>query len=149
MTLAQIPNVDPKNLQDFVVLLSVLVGLVATAVGGFIMLRKAGNTAAEARVISPQPLQIESVAKLVTRDQCEALHMSLADHLARHEKSIESLWGTVRTEHTKIREEMNRAFKDIDRTLGRIEGKLETRNGDLLVQITDHIERKLNERDSS
>lgn len=99
--------------------------------------------------ISPQPLKVEHAEKFVSQTEC-AIHrediirrldeqdksraeiskkMTEAEHTARvRSAGIYSKMEEMRKELTnntnELRSEMNRNFNDTERTLGRIEGKL-------------------------
>lgn len=74
--------------------------------------------------ITPDPLRIEKLDKFATRDFCNVKHTDIQVRLERIDHEIGALWATVRTENENIRNEVRKGFQDIERSLGRIEGKL-------------------------
>jgi hypothetical protein len=113
-----------KNLM--IVMLAALGGA-GVVVGMYAVFRKKG--------IEPQPLgveveggvQVEKRTQFVPKPTCKILHNEVDRRLAEHDKSIQSLWSTMREEDERTRAQLNKSFNDIERSLGRIEGKLDGR----------------------
>jgi hypothetical protein len=117
--LAQVDKVDPSFFHQFtLVILGLLSGLASAAA-------IAGALFAKRRKIEPQPLQVEEAEKFVTASACGSSHAHLIKRLDQHDEIIRDLWTTFRAENASIRHEMTKGFQDMERALGRIEGKLD------------------------
>jgi len=75
--------------------------------------------------IEPQPLEVRGVSPWVTEQQCGQMHKDMHRRLDEYGVEIRNLWGTMHKEDEKTRNMLVKALQDIERTLGRIEGKLE------------------------
>lgn len=121
MWLAQIDKVQPGFLHQAALLLIGVLG------GGAAVATIAGLFVKRKRQVEPQPLEVKASAEYVTEDQCRERRGEMAARIKALEAQAENLWSTMRRENTDIRAEMAQTFKDIERALGRIEGKLGTR----------------------
>jgi hypothetical protein len=121
LILAQIDKVQPAFLHQAVLLLCGILGGAASvaAIVGLILKRR--------RIIEPQPLEVKPAAEYVTKEFCADRHTETKKRLDEMSKQVDALWSTMRSENTAIRGEMTRAFQDIERALGRIEGKIDRR----------------------
>lgn len=123
MTLAlfvgQVDKVDPTFFHQAALLLAGLLagGLAATGIYANMTRRK--------REIYPQPLDVRTVPPGISPEACANLHQEIGRRLNSHDDQITQLWNLMRNEHAAIRTEMAHGFQSIDRSLGRIEGKLE------------------------
>jgi hypothetical protein len=123
MLFLQIQNVEPGFLKQSMLL---VMGLLAGA-GAVMSIVSARNKRREVRMDPPlpQPLEVKPVSKYVTREDCVVSHGDFMRRLEGHDHEIEQLWTVLRRENTEIRQEMRKCFADIERSLGRIEGKLD------------------------
>ena len=62
--------------------------------------------------------------QFVTHAVCDASHREIINRLTRNESSLASAWETMRREDETTRSEVRKCFQDIERALGRIEGRL-------------------------
>jgi len=117
MFLAQVtPNPDPSIAWNVILTIGVLVAIAVNLMG---VLRKPNMA------ITPDPLRIEKLDKFATRDFCEMKHTEVRERLAKHDTDIAALWNTLRNENEAIRLEMRKGFGSMERSLGRIEGKID------------------------
>jgi len=100
--IANISEVPAEFLKSFVLLVLGLLG------GGAAVWSVFGR---KKQQIEPQPLQVSQP--------------DVQRRLDRHDEEITELWKTLRKENTNIRAEMARTFQDMERSLGRIEGKID------------------------
>jgi hypothetical protein len=118
--LAQIDKVSPSFLHQAALLfVAVLAGAASVAaILGTFMRKK--------RELYPQPLEVRGTTEYVTANMCSTQHGEIDRRLNDHTHQLETLWTTMREEDEKTRSELRRCFQDIERSLGRIEGKLNT-----------------------
>ena len=74
------------------------------------------------------PEVLMRVRNLLEVRMLHAADLENAKRLEAMEAQVENLWTTMRGENTAIRGEMTKCFKDIERALGRIEGKIDARD---------------------
>ena len=122
MILADISTVEPTHVKDVVIILLSLL----TGAGVIVMIVRKPRVS-----VDPQPLDVRSVDKFATRDFCTMKHAEIKAALDRHENELDALWNTVRAENESIRHELRKGFQDMERSLGRIEGKLSNKTEDL------------------
>lgn len=77
------------------------------------------------QTIEPQPLRVKKEAEFTTVEACGQRHAEVDRRLDHHDGEIMEIWKTLRKENTAIRQEMARTFQDVERSLGRIEGKID------------------------
>jgi hypothetical protein len=58
---------------------------------------------------------------------CEEKHSTIDRRLKSHDEQLQNLWQTMREEDEKTRQMLNRTFQEVERSLGRIEGKLDSK----------------------
>jgi t-SNARE complex subunit (syntaxin) len=141
-------NVPATTLKDVIIIIMGLGGFVMVAIQFF---RKPANV--------PQPLQIEKLDKFATRDFCEMKHLEISRRLDGHDADVRALYDEIKRDrqanqvhasersaniHAKIdavREELTdkidtlrgdvtSGFQDVERAIGRIEGKIASDNGE-------------------
>lgn len=94
------------------------------------------------------PVQTLSVDKFATRDFCEMQHKEVTRRLDGHDSDIRALYDEIKTDRDanevhasarsasiyekidEVRSEMNAGFKDMERALGRLEGKVANQDRD-------------------
>ena len=123
------------------------IGVLVTIAMNVISLFKKSSTA-----ITPDPLRVEKLDRFATRDFCETQHNEVSRRLDGHDSDIRAIYGEIKqsraegethagqrsaTLHRKIEEvrselnvklddlraENNQGFKDVERAIGRIEGR--------------------------
>jgi hypothetical protein len=119
---AQVNEVDASFLKQAVLLVIGLLGGAASvmAIAGYFRRNK--------RVIEPQPFEVKEAPEFVTAGVCLEHKEAIERRLGQHDRQIEELWTTMRAEDAAIRALMAKSLADIERSLGRIEGKLDRRN---------------------
>ena len=60
-----------------------------------------------------------------SNEQLQSSHDELTKRVDKIENDIPKIWDKLNSENTKIRQEMNKQFNDVERALGRIEGKID------------------------
>jgi hypothetical protein len=129
-------SVNPITLKDVII-----IGLAILGGAGMVKNLFGKNTTA----ITPDPLRIEKLDKFATRDFCEQRHSEVARRLDGHDGDIRALYAEIKTDRDaneihasersasiyekidEVRAEMNSGFKDMERAIGRIEGKVSGR----------------------
>ena len=105
---------------------ALVIAIVGGVVGIMVSRRKR-----EVRRIEPQPFEVTGEVRTKSRmpavrtDTCNAMMGEVTRRLTDNETQIDRLWFTMREEDEKTREALNKSFHDIERSLGRIEGKLD------------------------
>lgn len=113
-------NVSGNFIKDFFSVAGWLLA-VGTAIWGFTR---------KTRIEQPLAATIEGpvdTRKVVPLATVHDLNLLRADHdrrLTDHDRQIGELWKTMRDENESIRDEVRKGFQDMERSLGRIEGKL-------------------------
>ena len=74
--------------------------------------------------IEPNPLPIQKIFPSATVKQLEEKHDEHGRRIDGHDKEIQNLWMTMRTEDKEIRQDVSDKFDAISRSLGRIEGHI-------------------------
>lgn len=120
LMLAQLQNVDPTFLKQALLFLTGIAGGAATVIS----ILTARN---RRRQIEPQPLEVRASPAYATVAQCHEKHVEIGRRLDGHDHEITALWNTMRAEDNAIRAAIAKSFADIERALGRIEGKINTR----------------------
>ena len=81
--------------------------------------------------IKPNPLRFEEIVPPANVGEIEARHEEINRRLFAldgPEGQINQLWATLRSEDAKIQNDVNEKFQAIQRSLGRIEGRLEEKS---------------------
>jgi hypothetical protein len=126
-------SVNPITLKDFII-----IGLAILGAAGMIKNLFGKNTT----TVGPDPLRIEKLDKFATRDFCEQRHSEVSRRLDGHDKDVRALYDEIKKDRDaneihasersasiyekidEVRSEMNCGFKDMERAIGRIEGKV-------------------------
>ena len=74
--------------------------------------------------IDPLPLEVRGVSGAVTEANCSERHDDIRRRLDEHTNQIDRIWHTMRDEDEKTRIMIAKGLTEIERALGRIEGKL-------------------------
>jgi len=114
--LGQLQSVDPINLKDFIIIAGVFLSNAAAIAA----LLRAGKT---------QKREVSFSEQLVTKEFCTSSHQAQDRRIESVEKQATDLWNTVRSENAKIRAEISKGFQDIERAIGRIEGRFAGKGG--------------------
>ena len=130
---AQLTNTAPEHVKDFILIGIALFGVVALAWG---MVKKNTTT------VAPDPLRVQKADGTVSREFCAQIHGDTTRRLDGHDKDIRDIYAELKRDREanenhasarssaiygeirKVSEEMNRGFRDVERTLGRLETKL-------------------------
>lgn len=112
--LADISSVEPGHLKDYII---ITIGLGMVALQIIQALRTRGI----------QKREVSFSEEVVSKQMCTSLHTETDRRMLQCEKQIAELWNTLRSENESIRDEMRRGFQDMERALGRIEGKLDNK----------------------
>lgn len=110
--LAQIQSANPLVLRD---VLTILFAFVAAGAGVVAMLNSKKT----------QRREVTFGEAFVTKEHCGTITTDTVNRIDRLEKSVETMWTTMRAEDESTRAEMRRSWQSIERALGRIEGQLE------------------------
>lgn len=102
---------------------SALVLVVGLAGGAGAVLTVAGKYRKQVRTIE-QPLEVRPSPNLLSVEGHAQTHQEVDRRLEGHDMQIDSLWKTMRREDEHTRAETRKCLQDIERALGRIEGKL-------------------------
>ena len=134
-------SVNPITLKDVII-----IGLALLGAAGMIKNLFGKNTTN----IAPDPLRIEKLDKFATRDFCEQRHHEVTRRLDGLDGHVRAIYDEIKKDRDaneihasersasiyekidEVRSEMNTGFKDMERAIGRIEGKVssERDNGD-------------------
>ena len=121
MTLAQIDAVPATTLKWALLLAFALLSAVGIAVGIWSAFAKRSIH------IEPQPVEVRKSPKRYNHELITTQFQTVDHRLDKHDGQIQEIWTTMRAEDAAVRAEFNRCFKDIERALGRIEGKIDTK----------------------
>lgn len=103
-----------------------LMGAIAlfASIAGNVAMVLSLRTRKETRLIEPNPLEVRGVSAWVTESQCGKSHHEMQRQLDSHQVEIRNIWVTMHGEDEKTRNMLIKGLQDIERALGRIEGKL-------------------------
>jgi hypothetical protein len=85
----------------------------------------------EKRLVGPQPFRVEGEIKAEPKgrrfssEAYDQRNLQFDKRLDGHDEEITRLWTHITLEDEKIRKELSDSFQGIQRSLGRIEGKLD------------------------
>lgn len=116
MMLAQATNAD---IGTFISVLSVLAGLAFAGFGIYFGFKR------RTVKIDPTPLKVSQTPKRYNHELTEQRYNEVSGRLDGHDVKFQEIWKTMRAEDAAIRMETTRCFRDIERALGRIEGKID------------------------
>jgi hypothetical protein len=77
--------------------------------------------------------------EFVPKAQCQQIHIATSEAIKRHEAEIGSIWNTFRSADVDLGKQLNRMAQDLERAIGRIEGKLSDQETNFarLVQLLE------------
>lgn len=118
LLLAQIDAVPADFLKWLLVVFLAMLGAAGTVFGILSYFKKR-------RVrIEPQPVGVSIKAKRFNYDLAEQRHGDMTRRLDSNEAEINSIWTTMRSEDSAIREELRDSNLAVSKSLARIEGHL-------------------------
>lgn len=121
MIVAQIEQVDAGHLKLAIMLAIGLVGLIGAIVGIWAAVKP------KSFAIEGQPVEVSKAPLRYNHELMTERFTQVDTHLRTHDSAIQEIWHNMRAEDNATRAQMEKCFKDIERTLGRIEGKLNDR----------------------
>ena len=110
VALGQIGQVEPIHLRDFLVISIALLSAVASFIA----------------IVSSRTKQKREVSfseQLVTKEFCSQASHETNRRLAALEDGVPPIWEAIKKDSDAIRSEMRKGFADLERALGRIEGR--------------------------
>jgi hypothetical protein len=132
---------------DATTALSIAGTAVATAVGTLTLVRYLRREPAEIR-IPDQPLRTRVEPAYVTQEHCATSHLEMQRNIDSHARSIEQIWDVIRQDRADaevhasqrsaslyktidgVKDAMTAGFARLERSIGRIEGKIDTKSND-------------------
>ena len=119
--LAQLNTVNPEHLRDSTILLAVGLSLL-TGLGSFVAaLVNAVN------VRKTQRREVVMTETCVSKETFDVSQLEASRRINHIEESLTNAWDTMRKEDNETRELLHKTFKEIERSLGRIEGEISKR----------------------